>query len=145
MFYTIHNTVDKTVELKIPSKLYISPQQTHAAPPMRRASDSMISFPKIEYKTPRNSYSAIPFSNIHPDNIPAQRRPSILLVEDSVPIQKLMAGILKKNQCEVDVAENGQIGLSKLEKSTYDIVMVDFEMPVMTGPGNIYIYIYIYI
>jgi CheY-like chemotaxis protein len=50
-----------------------------------------------------------------------------------------MTRLLKKNQCEVDVAENGQVGLSKLETSTYDIVLVDFEMPVMTGPGNTYI------
>ena len=49
-----------------------------------------------------------------------------------------MTRLLKNNLCEVDVAENGQVGLSKLETSTYDIVLVDFEMPVMTGPGNNY-------
>jgi len=117
--YSSTEDQNKTIELRIPSKFFILPISQTTDIPIRRASDSIISFPK----------------NLIPTSYPQEtKRPSILLVEDSVPIQKLMTRLLKNNQCEVDVAENGQVGLSKLEISTYDIVLVDFEMPVMTGP-----------
>lgn len=57
----------------------------------------------------------------------------VLLVEDN-DINRLYAlNILKKWQCEVDGAENGYIALERLRTNTYDIILMDIQMPVMDG------------
>ena len=57
----------------------------------------------------------------------------ILLVEDN-DINRLYAlNILKKWQCDVDSAENGYIALERLRTNSYDIILMDIQMPVMDG------------
>ena len=57
----------------------------------------------------------------------------ILLVEDSQDNQLLFTLFLKKTPHQVDVAENGKIGVEKYTAETYDLVFMDMEMPVMDG------------
>ena len=59
---------------------------------------------------------------------------SVLLVEDN-EINRLYAGtILKRWDCMVDVAENGEIALKKIKNNNkYDIILMDIMMPVMDG------------
>ena len=57
----------------------------------------------------------------------------VLLVEDNDINRFYASSILKKWDCEVEVAENGYIALEKLKKSSYDIVLMDIQMPVMDG------------
>jgi len=57
----------------------------------------------------------------------------ILLVEDNVLNRKVMLGFLKDTNVQVDIAENGLIALDKLQKSTYDLVLMDIQMPEMDG------------
>jgi len=57
----------------------------------------------------------------------------ILLVEDN-EINRLYAGtLLKKWKCHVEIAENGQIALEKLTERTFDLILMDVQMPVMDG------------
>ncbi len=57
----------------------------------------------------------------------------ILLVEDN-EINKIIAEkFLTKWGLKVDHAENGQIALDLHSKSTYDLILMDLEMPVMDG------------
>ena len=57
----------------------------------------------------------------------------VLLVEDN-EINRLYASNLMKNwECEVDIAENGLICLEKLTRKTYDVILMDIQMPVMDG------------
>ena len=57
----------------------------------------------------------------------------ILIVEDSRAIAAVMAARLGGLGHEVDVAENGSIGVQKFESGQPDLVFMDIEMPVMNG------------
>lgn len=57
----------------------------------------------------------------------------ILLVED-VYINSVMAKTMLKNwKAEVDLAENGQIAIEMCLQKTYDVILMDLQMPVMDG------------
>ena len=57
----------------------------------------------------------------------------ILLVEDNVLNRKVMLGFLQDTNVKVDIAENGLIALEKLQQSSYDLVLMDIQMPEMDG------------
>jgi PAS domain S-box-containing protein len=57
----------------------------------------------------------------------------ILLVEDNLVNQKVACGLLKKIGLVADIAGNGQIALDKIAETHYDIVLMDCQMPVMSG------------
>ncbi|QOI98198.1 MAG: response regulator [Flammeovirgaceae bacterium] len=57
----------------------------------------------------------------------------VLLVEDN-DINRLYAqSILKGWQCKTHAAENGLVAIEKLKSNTYDVVLMDIQMPVMDG------------
>ena len=56
-----------------------------------------------------------------------------LLVEDNPVNQKLAKAVLGKLNCNVDIADNGQIAVDKVLKNKYDILFMDCQMPVMNG------------
>ena len=57
----------------------------------------------------------------------------ILLVEDSPANQKLALAILGEGDHEVVVAGDGQQALEALRERTFDVVLMDIQMPVMDG------------
>ncbi len=57
----------------------------------------------------------------------------ILYVEDDISIQKEMTQYLKKLFLEVHTAENGRDALNLYNNNTFDIVITDLSMPVMSG------------
>ncbi len=57
----------------------------------------------------------------------------VLLVEDNVMNQILATKVLEKWECEVDVADNGRIAVAIFEKSNFDIILMDMQMPEMDG------------
>lgn len=57
----------------------------------------------------------------------------LLLVEDSIIIRTQMQRLLKGAGYEVTVAENGLVGLQKVQSQEFDIVLSDVEMPDMNG------------
>ncbi|WP_285420596.1 response regulator [Pseudomonas sp. efr-133-TYG-5] len=64
---------------------------------------------------------------------PSQRRGRVLLVEDN-PVNQLVAkGMLGKLGCDVVVAAHGAEALDQLEHDTFDLVLMDCNMPVMDG------------
>ncbi|MCU4162419.1 response regulator [Carboxylicivirga caseinilyticus] len=58
---------------------------------------------------------------------------SVLLVEDNVLNQKLIFLNLSKYGFIIDIANNGQEALDKLEVNTYDLILMDLMMPIMDG------------
>jgi len=58
---------------------------------------------------------------------------SILLVEDNVLNQKFAVATLVKNGHQVVVAENGEIAFEKFIKGSFDLILMDVQMPVMDG------------
>ena len=57
----------------------------------------------------------------------------ILLVEDDQVNIRFGSALLKKMGFDLTVAENGRECLAALEKETFDLVLMDIKMPVMTG------------
>jgi two-component system sensor histidine kinase/response regulator len=57
----------------------------------------------------------------------------ILLVEDNELNQEVALELLREAGLVVDLAENGQIALDRLAVDTYDLVLMDMQMPVMDG------------
>jgi len=64
--------------------------------------------------------------------VPA-RGSRILLVEDNQVNQRLAARMLKKRGHDADVAENGFEALKMLSLKTYDLILMDCQMPEMDG------------
>lgn len=57
----------------------------------------------------------------------------ILVVEDNHTNAFVLNSFLKKWNTLTDLAKNGQEALEKLEKSEFDVVLMDLQMPVMDG------------
>lgn len=57
----------------------------------------------------------------------------ILLVEDNELNQQVAKEILEDMGFAIDIAENGEIAVNKVNDKNYDIVLMDMQMPVMDG------------
>jgi PAS domain S-box-containing protein len=57
----------------------------------------------------------------------------ILLVEDLEDNRDLVRLFLKDTSCQLEMAENGAIGAKKFAEGTYDLVLMDMQMPIMDG------------
>ncbi len=57
----------------------------------------------------------------------------ILLAEDAEDNKILIQAYFKKTTCQIDIAENGAIAVEKFKTGTYDIILMDIQMPVMDG------------
>lgn len=57
----------------------------------------------------------------------------ILVIDDDVAIRVLLHAVLKRMNLEVDLAEDGQDGLARLNEGRYDLVLLDLMMPRMNG------------
>ena len=56
-----------------------------------------------------------------------------LIVDDASVIRKVSRHILESLGFEVSDAENGLVGLEKCSENNYDLILLDWNMPVMTG------------
>jgi CheY-like chemotaxis protein len=63
----------------------------------------------------------------------SQRRLNILLAEDNSVNQRLMVRLLEKHGHHVVVAGNGREALAALERESFDLVLMDVQMPEMDG------------
>ncbi len=57
----------------------------------------------------------------------------ILLVEDNEINQEVAIGLLEDAQVSVDIAENGEVAVRMVRERDYDLVLMDMQMPVMSG------------
>lgn len=57
----------------------------------------------------------------------------ILLVEDILTNQEVAKGILSQLGCEIDIAKNGMIAVQMAHQVKYDLIFMDYQMPVMDG------------
>ncbi len=57
----------------------------------------------------------------------------ILVVDDHRSIRDIVKHVLEMSQVTVDAAENGRVALQMIESTTYDLVLMDLQMPVMGG------------
>ncbi len=61
--------------------------------------------------------------------------PRILVIEDEASIRRVLVKILSEenNTYQVDEAEDGLVGIEKIKKEDYDLVLCDIKMPKMDG------------
>ena len=57
----------------------------------------------------------------------------VLLAEDDLVNQKIAIKMLKKINCTIDLAINGEEVIRKYKANTYDIIFMDCQMPVIDG------------
>ncbi|MEZ8377705.1 response regulator [Vibrio splendidus] len=58
---------------------------------------------------------------------------TVLVVEDSRVNQQVAKMMLKKLGFEVDIADNGEIGVEKFQANEYEMIFMDCQMPVLDG------------
>ncbi|MCS6289488.1 MAG: response regulator [Nitrospira sp.] len=94
----------------------------------------------------------VPFSDKEPQPVDALKTPAaarkpvpnhfeastptlvaILLVDDMEDNRLLITLFLKGTTYRLDTAENGAIAVDKFQSGTYDLVLMDIQMPVMDG------------
>ncbi|MFH0299729.1 response regulator [Bradyrhizobium sp. 31Argb] len=57
----------------------------------------------------------------------------VLIVEDDAPTSELMGRALREIDCMVTQAENGRVGLERLNEASPDAILLDLMMPEMDG------------
>jgi two-component system chemotaxis sensor kinase CheA len=60
-------------------------------------------------------------------------RPRVLVVEDSAIVRELLVELLTASSLEVEADEDGQAALERLDRSHFDLVVTDIEMPRLDG------------
>ena len=68
-----------------------------------------------------------------PSSLESLRGARILLAEDNQFNQEVACGLLVDAGFVVDVAGNGQIAVQMIQQASYDMVLMDMQMPVMDG------------
>ena len=105
----------------------------YLAKPLRQSQlfDTLVTLfqPKTEAKKPRKRASTL---KTDPDM--AKTHPlRILLAEDNLVNQKLATRLLEQMGYRIDLASNGQEALESVARQTYDVVLMDVQMPEMDG------------
>jgi DNA-binding response OmpR family regulator len=65
--------------------------------------------------------------------VASRKRTRLLIADDDKPIRTLLATVARRAGFTVDVAKDGVEALSMLERTAYDIVIVDLMMPQLSG------------
>ncbi|MEX0340173.1 MAG: response regulator, partial [Arenibacterium sp.] len=105
----------------------------YLAKPLRQSQlfDTLVTLfqPKVEAKRPRKRKAAL-----KTDPEMAKAHPlRILLAEDNLVNQKLATRLLEQMGYRIDLASNGVEALESVARQTYDVVLMDVQMPEMDG------------
>lgn len=57
----------------------------------------------------------------------------VLVVDDEPDIRKVLTAQLKRANCPADTAASAEEALAMLESKAYDLILLDVELPGMTG------------
>lgn len=72
-----------------------------------------------------------------PDSPAAAPRLSVLLVEDSLVQRQFAAAVLQQRHCAVQLARNGVEALDAMASRSFDLVLLDIDLPVLDGLGAV--------
>ena len=81
----------------------------------------------------KSIYEDIKHENVVEEKLSSTTNLNILLVEDNLINQKVASGVIKQLGHTISVADNGKIGVEMYKAYSYDLVLMDIQMPVMDG------------
>jgi len=110
--------------LRLLEKIYLSKDELEALQSERKVTTNL--------KVHKSEFANTPDVSI--DTFALFKGAKVLIVEDDIINQKVVKGVLKHSQMDIDLANNGEECLEILEKNPdYDIILMDINMPVMDG------------
>ena len=86
---------------------------------------------RLKFKKPSNEFIASEEKQDSAFELIANKK--VLLIEDNYINQLVTKDLLEELKAVIVVADNGKIGLDKLDKEHFDIVLMDIQMPVLDG------------
>ncbi len=111
-------------------KQLVEQQGGHIQVESNEGKGSVFTF-RLSFKKGQEDLIKTPVENVFADKL--VKNLNVLLVEDNYLNQVLATKVLTNWKWKVDVAENGQIAVEKIQNNNYDIVLMDIQMPEMDG------------
>jgi CheY-like chemotaxis protein len=65
--------------------------------------------------------------------MPQETQPAVLIIDDDPGIRELLRTLTERLGCTAVTACNGSEAMQKLEQDTFDLLLLDLMMPVMSG------------
>jgi signal transduction histidine kinase/ActR/RegA family two-component response regulator len=93
----------------------------------------VLPFEKSPSETPIRPLQSLEPTQENPCEEKTTETVKVLVVEDMALNQLLIKIILMDFGYEVTIADNGKIGIENLEKNSYNIILMDLQMPEMNG------------
>lgn len=87
----------------------------------------------IPYKIAEDVEDELNISNYKINNLAHDTVIKVLVVEDNILNQKLASFMLKDWGFDFDICANGKLATEKLKTNSYDIILMDIQMPEMNG------------
>ncbi|OQW89833.1 MAG: hypothetical protein BWK72_00870 [Rhodoferax ferrireducens] len=84
-------------------------------------------------EAPAERRTTIDAPTLSTENLASIKGARILLVEDNDLNQEVAMELLRDAGFIVDLAENGEVALQKVKHGSFDLVLMDMQMPVMDG------------
>jgi CheY-like chemotaxis protein len=101
---------------------------------------------QINAMCPQSQSSKLPETGVHSGGSTSQPEagesfevqpgltgPKILVVDDDVPLGKFLSRELKRRHFSVEIRQDGEAARDDIRKSTYDLVILDLNLPKMDG------------
>jgi DNA-binding response OmpR family regulator len=60
-------------------------------------------------------------------------RPAVLITDDDAGIRKLLQTVTEMHGCQAETAANGIEAIEKMRSGSYDLLLLDLMMPMMSG------------
>lgn len=132
---TVHSEVGLGSTFTATLRLPLAGAQT-AAPALEPTGATAAPSPALAPALAQDAVAALaqatpPVATNLPDRVPTNRR--VLVVEDHPINQKLVGVLLDRMGCQVSYCENGQLAVDQVQRETFDLILMDVNMPVMDG------------
>lgn len=114
--------------LDIPQIIQDSLKPAISAPPAE-----LTTAPATSAIPKRDTKRIAPKKKSETQKIIVDRKPSILVVDDSLSIRKYLAGLLSGKGFMIETAKNGHEALNILNSKRFDVIITDLEMPQVSG------------
>ena len=85
---------------------------------------------ELERGNPQDIEDAVVIDN---NQINTLKNSKILLVEDNIINQEIIVGLLENSGINIDIASNGKDGIDMYNKNSYELILMDLQMPIMGG------------